>query len=352
MTAAALVDAARESFARARARVGGRDVEASLAGRRVRLRFAGDFFAGQLLHALALDDAGAEAGEDAPADLTLHAWDAASTGERLGSASWQGRMLGPGGVVEDLSDERYKVSLELHGALASVLDTTTGEAFHYVPDPGLLPAWEATHPARMLLAGWARSRGLLTCHAAAVADEDGRGLLLCGGSGAGKSTTTLAALADGMRSAGDDYVLVTPGRPPKAHALYTSTLLELGHYRRNAHLMPHVDLVADQVDRQKAVMFTGGTGRPGLVAGFGLIGLVALRVERGSSPAFLRSSAGAVLRALAPSTLSQLGMVDAVGLARLAQLCRGLPCFELRLGDDPAPVPGLLRKLVAEAAAG
>jgi hypothetical protein len=78
---------------------------------------------------------------------------------------------------------------------------------------------------------------------------------------------------------------------------------------------------------------------------------VAVRVEPASEPAFRPTSAATVLRALAPSTLSQLGMVDAAGLARLGDLCRRVPGYELRLGSDPTPVPAVLRRLISEASA-
>jgi hypothetical protein len=354
MTPAALFAAARASFERAAdAASGRRTVAGVLAGRQVRLSFAGDFFERQLLRALAIDqanDRAAAADARDGSELRLHAWDARSSGVRLPSASWAGFTLTPSGIVAELSHAPYLVTLELHGALASMLDRDSGEAYHFVPDPSQLPAWETTHPARIVLATWARDRGLITCHAAAVADGD-VGVLLCGSSGAGKSTTALGALAAGLRSAGDDYVLVEPGSPPVVHALYRSTLLEEAHYARHSRLMPVVDHVADQGDRRKAVMFAGTDGTPQVRGGFPLVALVALRVERGSTPAYAPTTAAAVLRALAPSTLAQLGMVDAAGLARLAALCRTLPAYELRLGDDPAPVPDLLRELIAEAAA-
>jgi hypothetical protein len=351
MTADRLIAAAREGFAAAGKTGVTRQVDGQLAGRSVRLKFAGDFFDRQLTRALAIEplptSRGTAPATEAP-QLTLHAWDAASTGVRLASDSWAGMMINPSSVIDDLSDDRYQVSLELHGALASILDRHTGEAYHYVPDPSRLPAWETTHPARMLLAAWARAQGLVTCHAAAVAADDD-GLLLCGPSGAGKSTTTLAALAAGMSSAGDDYILVEPGSPPRAHALYRSTLLEIGNYERNQGLMPVVDHVADQVDRRKAVMFAVGADRPAVAGGFKIRGIVALNVVPGSQPTYRRTTGAAALRALAPSTLGQLGMVDAAGLARLANLCRVLPAFELRLGDDPTPVPDILRSMIEEA---
>jgi len=349
MSAARLVDAARASFAAARRSAASGELDGQLAGHAVRFEFAGDFFAPQLTRALAIDSSPARQAAGEPA-LTMHAWDAGSTGVRLDSDSWAGLMINSSSVIEEMSDERYQVSLERHGALASILDRVTGEAYHYVPDPRRLPAWETTHPARVLLATWARDQGLVTCHAAAVADDDA-GLLLCGGSRAGKSTTTLACLAAGMRAAGDDYVLVEPGAPPIVHALYRSTLLELDNYQRNERLMPVVDHVADQADRRKAVMFADGADRPLIAGGFSIRGLVALHVVRGSRPSYRRASGAAALRALAPSTLSQLGMVDAAGLARLADLCRSVPAFDMQLGDDPAPVPDLLRQVIAEARA-
>ncbi len=351
MTAVRLIAAAHDAFAEARRSAVSRDIDGWLAGRPVRFEFAGDFFERQLSRALAIDPqpaASTPSTAGAAAALALHAWDAASTGVRLASESWAGLMINSSSVIEDLSDERYQVSLELRGALASILDRDTGEAYHYVPDPDRLPAWETTHPARVLLAAWARAQGLITCHAAAVADETA-GLLLCGGSGAGKSTTTLACLAAGMRSAGDDYVLVEPGAPPIVHALYRSTLLEIDNYTRHQRLMPAVDHVADQLDRRKAVMFAAGADRPLISGGFPIAGMVALHVEKGSQPAYRRTSGAAALRALAPSTLSQLGMVNSAGLARLADLCRSLPAFELRLGDDPAPVPDILRGVIRDA---
>jgi hypothetical protein len=343
MDSAALVEAARAGFAVAQERAGATQVNGSLAGRPLQLRFAGDYFAGQFLPALALGPDG-----ESPPDLAVAAWDAASTGVRLDWPAWLGKQLGPVGVVEELTDDRYHVSLDIHAALVSVIDLHDGLAYHYVPEPALMPAWEHTHPARLLWSAWARSRGLLTCHAAAVGSE-GRGVLLVGSSGSGKSTTALVCMADGMQSAGDDYVLVEIAGQPKVHPLYTSTLLAIDHARRYENLMPHVDHIARTGDRAKAVMFAGGADRPAISRGFPLVGIVALRVEPGSKPAYTAASPGAVLRALAPSTLGQLGMVDAAGLRGLADLCRRLPCFQLRLGDDPAPVPDLVRGLISDA---
>ena len=46
-------------------------------------------------------------------------------------------------------------------------------------------------------------------------------VVVTGMSGSGKSSTTLAGLVNGLDSAGDDYVLVDPGPPVVAHAVFT-----------------------------------------------------------------------------------------------------------------------------------
>jgi HprK-related kinase B len=56
---------------------------------------------------------------------------------------------------------------------------------------------------------WRLQQGYLLCHAGAVARR-GRGLALCGASGAGKSTTSLALLAHGLDFVSNDRLLVRP----------------------------------------------------------------------------------------------------------------------------------------------
>lgn len=348
MEPAELLASGVQAFAAARERAGGHDVDHLVAGRWVRLSFAGDGFAATFSRALAGRFTGDAPVRGEPA-LTIHAWDAETTGVRLPSDSWGRLPLGPLGVSRELSDGRYHVSMEVHAALASVLDRQTGLAVYYAPDPAFIPYWEVTHPARVMLAAWARAGGLLMCHAAAVG-TGGRGVLLGGSSGSGKSTTALACLGAGMDCAGDDYVLVDPGPPPTAHALYTSALLEVGHARRHSDLMPVIDRVAGSGrSRSKAVTFASGDGRAAMRGGHRVVAIAAPRVEPGSATSFSRITAGAALRALAPSTLAQLGTMDAAGLADLANLCRSLPCFELRLGRDLDAIPGVVTDLLAEA---
>jgi hypothetical protein len=67
-----------------------------------------------------------------------------------------------------------------------------------------------------LLLAW---RGLIPIHGSAV-ELDGRGFLLCGPAGSGKSTTTAALLARGARLISDDLSVLYPIRPGQPPMLY------------------------------------------------------------------------------------------------------------------------------------
>src|SRR5262249_48857391 len=74
-------------------------------------------------------------------------------------------------------------------------------------------------PCRILLNMGAISRGWCLLHAAALSVGDD-GVLIIGPGGAGKSGTTLAGVSTGLKTAGDDYVLVCPTTPPAAFRVY------------------------------------------------------------------------------------------------------------------------------------
>jgi hypothetical protein len=82
-----------------------------------------------------------------------------------------------------------------------------------------LPPWDAAAPCRISLNLAAVSRGWCLVHAGTLSLAD-EGVLIVGPSGAGKSGTTLAGISAGLKTAGDDYVLVCPTDPPTAFRVY------------------------------------------------------------------------------------------------------------------------------------
>lgn len=342
-SADALISRADAAFSSARAQAGGHDLDLTIGGRRVRISFAGTGLESVFRRALAAPSAE----QTSTPTLTLKAWDGSSTGTPLDLPAPLAGMEGRLGLLESLCDERYRVQV---GAAFMIIDRQRREAFLYVPDPRRLPYWEIAHPARLVFAAWAPTAGLRMCHAAAVGDAES-GLLFAGAGGSGKSTVALACLAAGMRCAGDDYVLIETGSAPVVHSLYGSTLLRPDHQRRWPMLMPRVDNADGVEDGDKALMFAE---HGALSGGFELRAVVVPRVD-GTAPPSLRSVGPArALRALAPSSILQLGAFDPEALEHLGELCRSLPCLELALGSDvrgiPATVTEALRLTRAQSA--
>ena len=104
-----------------------------------------------------------------------------------------------------------------HARHATLLDGDRG-AF-WARDAEALPRWETAAPLRTLLR-WALRSGLHLVHAAAVVGARGAALL-AGASGAGKSTTALAAAQAGLGYVGDDYCAVELGDPPRVRTRCT-----------------------------------------------------------------------------------------------------------------------------------
>jgi hypothetical protein len=93
--------------------------------------------------------------------------------------------------------------------ILKIYDATSRTAVLYIADQALLPSWERFSPIKEFIHLLALSQSCLLLHAGSVVDQKShRGVLLVGPGGSGKSSLTAYALSQGMRTNGDDYVLV------------------------------------------------------------------------------------------------------------------------------------------------
>lgn len=273
---------------------------------------------------------------DRPA-LTIDCW--STTGKQpTPPAGWPstGTIHMDGGSVV--------VNWDLRFGTLRAYDSQRRHAWTRFDHPADAATWEAGGPFRRIFNWWAPEFGLLFMHAAAVGRPDG-GVLLVGRSGSGKSTTALACLAAGLDFAGDDSCLIESAEAPWAHGLYVSAKGDA----RTSNLVP---VFADEFARSPikldgdSVIFVDQVRPNGVASGFPLRGIVVpkLSAEGGE---LTRIGPAAALRALAPSTLTQLPGGDRVGgLARMASIVQELPTWELPIGPNPADAAELIKGLV------
>jgi hypothetical protein len=232
--------------------------------------------------------------------------------------AWQGEPAPP---LWDTEEEHVSArdGVEVLRSRRTVRLLQGDRAAFWARDADALTRWETAAPLRTLLRWALRRHGLHVVHAAAVAGARGAALL-AGASGAGKSTTALAAAEAGLGFIADDYCAVTTDAPPRVHALCAVGKLEAPW--PSLRLLPG----GPTPDGKHLVV------PDGLTRDAPLVSILLPRVGRGGplEPA----SPAEALRALATSMLL-LPRSTQEDLAVLGALVRALPAYRLPLGDDP-----------------
>jgi predicted O-methyltransferase YrrM len=332
-----------DGAAQAAERTGGfRDHDVVLAGRRVRLRFAGAALEPALLPAFAhaLDGAGA----GATPDLEVVLWDSASSGLPEPDVPWALGDVRARGDVRGYDDGPISVFSEPASGAVTAFDREHGRIAYWVVDARVVPWYERGAPLRSALHQWAAEGGQHFVHAAAVGADAG-GVLLAGASGSGKSTLALACAEAGLGYAGDDYVILDDGTPPRAHCLYSTAKLDTEALARLPSLEPAV-IEFRRGDEHKAVLDVHAH-RPDRIRGAIAVRAIVLPVV-GAEPGVRRATAAQALRALAPTTLLQLPGAAQARMTAMAGLVRTLPAFRLGLGDDLAAAAASVARICAD----
>lgn len=207
-----------------------------------------------------------------------------------------------------------------------------------------MPSWMVDAPVTMALSVILGSRGLSILHAAGVGHQ-GRGVLIGGAGGAGKSATTLSATQCGLDTVGDDYVVLDDGPPPRLHSLYKlmkQTPQGLGRFP---------DLLARcaqlPLNWHGKVEFEASLVRPGCMAD--ALEPTAILIPNqafGSRTSFTPVSPADAFSALAATTVSQLPGSATRVFSSLTRLTRTLPSFRINLGTDADEVGTSLRHFI------
>ncbi|HEX8253085.1 MAG TPA: hypothetical protein VF846_08070 [Thermoanaerobaculia bacterium] len=201
-------------------------------------------------------------------------------------------------------------------------------------DPPATAADMATYLLGPVLAFVLRLRGNLVLHASAV-DCDGRALLLCGTSGAGKSTTAAAFLNSGANAITDDVsAIVWRGAVPHVEPGYPRVRLwsdsAAGLYG-DAETLPRLSETWEK-------RFVDARGR--FVRDAVPIGAIAVLAGREPGPPRIRRLSGheAAMSLLVRTSAVHLADEATQGneLSRIATLAAAVPVFAVSLGDDLA----------------
>jgi hypothetical protein len=308
----------------------------SFAGARVAIHLAGSPSADRLLTAIAPLRIDSDAQR---ADLDLHVWDGHRDNVALPDASALWAESEPTRGLGGYTDAAMQAFYQPEAGVLSVFDAVTRRAHWWLRDADQVPYYERAAPFKHVLQWWLTSRGGALLHSAAVgaaAGEDPAGVLIVGPSGSGKSSTALACIEHGMGFASDDYVIVGGDDPPRVHLAYSTAKVVRASLARFPGYRAHFRNL--QQDDEKPMLFVHECAPQAIRMAFRPVALVLPRVAHQRHTSFVTLSPAAMLRALAPSSLLLFPLAGGAAFARMAALCRVLPCLRADLADDPHDV--------------
>lgn len=279
-----------------------------------------------------------------PPDLTVHLWDSTSTATRMARRPWQADDLIARGDVRSFRDKTILTALTADVGALSILNLAENVGLFWIRNAADLPTYERGAPLRAILHWWMRQRSRHLVHAAAVGVQ-GKGALIVGRGGSGKSTTALTCLTHGWDYASDDYCLVSCIDSPRAESLYNTAKLNADHLRNLPQLLPAISN-REELGSEKALLYLHQYHPARLTAGFDLKAILLPRVTGKPATAVQAATPAAGLRALAPSSLFQLpgsGQDEFFALSRLVQ---AVPCYHLELGTRLDQTPPVIEEVL------
>lgn len=260
---------------------------------------------------------------------------------------WTGETFGHALLTEALDRAGLRGSMNSDNQLLQFFDPKSGEGIEALAGPGRYPAWIASFPLRNFLHWAYQAIGWRLVHAGSLA-ADGRGVLIAGNGGAGKSGTVLAGIMHGLDSAGDDYLAVEID----TSGVYAQPVMRLMKQDSSGLQRLGLDAASGRFGAPNwqgkyEFDFAGlGHGRRSRRIGLGAILLP--RIIRAGRTRITPAKASLAMAALAPNNLQQLPDGWREGLGFTATLVRRLPAFSVELGENPTEIAETIAGFISE----
>lgn len=313
-----------------------------IGGQIIHLRFAGTAMTDIMTPALAH----LEIDSQLESGLTICLGDGESMRLPQSLAQWNIEDPASSGGFRYYTDDRIYIIYQIDAYLFSMIDIERNLAFLWASDVSKIPYYINGAPIHSIFHYWFTKHKQQIVHAASVGTKDGA-VLIVGKGGSGKSTSALACLNAGMYYLGDDYTLISNDAKPLVYSLYCSGKVNVEDMDRFPQLQARVgndQLIIDQ----KALYFLGDVFPSQFISHLP-IKAVLLPVISGKPHSQLRkTSAAAVLKALAPSTLFQLPGAGEQAFRTMVNCVSKVQTFNLELGSDLSSIPTVIKNYLSE----
>lgn len=242
------------------------------------------------------------------------------------------------------------LTLRYHPELGTwrILSRPRRLAVNWAADASRVPDWEDGFPFRNLIHWMSFGTPWSMVHTAGLG-RAGRGILLTGAGGSGKSTTTAAAVLAGFETVGDDFALIEPrsaDQPARAHLVYDCLRFD----EASLTMLPAYGGVLSNPQRsagQKAQMHLSDLLPAQLTRTLALQAIVVPRITGSGQTRLVPADGALALKAMLPSTAFLLSGGGAEAAQKIARLVRDLPVHLLEIGGAPLDAARALEPLLA-----
>jgi GT2 family glycosyltransferase len=317
----------------------------NVAGAILRICFAGE----RLVECLAPALAHLEIPAAARADAVFHVWDSESTGVAMAPPICPRDHFSGRGDIWSMVSPRFKSAFLSAEVAVALMDVETATGVFWIHSASELPYWATASPMRNLFHWWMESRGCQLVHGAAIG-VDGKGVLITGKGGLGKSTTALACLDAGLQYIADDFLVVEPGPAIRVHSLYSTGKLEwsqMARFPRFAGLAKSFG--SPQGDKAVLYLYPAFAGQ--LVRSLSLKAILTPGVVNRRESGVRPISRPVLERATGFTTLTLLPHAGRHTMAFIERFVASLPGLRLDLGFDIAAIPSTIKALVEKSPA-
>lgn len=260
-------------------------------------------------------------------------------------SKWVGEMFGLSLVEEGLARGGFEGFFDVDRQLWQVYDPLKARGIEALAQAGQFAPWVASFPLRNFLHWAYQSMGWRIVHAGTLA-IDGKGIMLIGAGGAGKSGTSLSGILAGLDSAGDDYVAMNLDDG----AVRASPVMKLMKQDGKGLARLGVDPVALGLGepnwQNKHEFDFEQLGRGRRASAIELKAIVLPRIAHVPKSTLRRAPSQVAMMNLAPSNLQQLPGGWREAMRFTGRVARELPAYYLDLSDDGPEIAGAIADLI------
>jgi len=250
-----------------------------------------------------------------------------------GDGDWD--LQGDGWRISTHRDARYISEARDHSLIC--LDRATGSVAALFQSANSLSLADRARPLQRMMSQICLSHGAQNIHAGLVA-RDGVGALIVGGSGRGKTSTSIDCLLNGFDILGDDSVAVRKADAGgfEGYSLYGSTRVHPEQISRWPDIRSSWHMPAPADDKAMLLLDQIAAKRIARQCKVGAI--LVPRITDGDFRATRTSPRDAFSALVHDSEETRRFQMSAAEFHRLVKLTRETPCFLCELDSDPQAV--------------